>query len=266
MGVEGFSKELVKKNGIWYSSKKDAISYPEEGNEVCFQLEDNSFWFRHRNNCITTLVKHFSPAGPFFDVGGGNGFVAKAVEDLGIETFLVEPGERGCINGQKRGLRNIICSTLENAGFEENSLPAIGAFDVVEHIESDTAILNSFNRYLVKGGLVFITVPAYRSIWSTEDDHAGHYNRYTLRELRKKLDNAGFDMLYSSYLFTILPVTIFLFRTAAGKFRKKLPEASRDHDKNITLLNKLWDWELKRVKARKKIGFGSSCLVVAKKR
>jgi hypothetical protein len=50
-------------DGVWYSSNNDAISYPEEGNEACFEVEDQSFWFRHRNDCIRELVRNFPPGG-----------------------------------------------------------------------------------------------------------------------------------------------------------------------------------------------------------
>ena len=47
----------------------EAISYPEEENEACFQIEDQSFWFRHRNDCIRELVRNFLPkgTGPSFE-------------------------------------------------------------------------------------------------------------------------------------------------------------------------------------------------------
>jgi len=51
-------------DGIWHSSSRQVVSYPVEGNKTCFALEDSSFWFRHRNACITTVVKRF-PAKQF---------------------------------------------------------------------------------------------------------------------------------------------------------------------------------------------------------
>ena len=64
-------------DGIYYSAASEAISYPEEGNEACFEIEDQSFWFQHRNDCIRELVRNFPPrgSGPIIDVGGGNGFL-----------------------------------------------------------------------------------------------------------------------------------------------------------------------------------------------
>jgi len=61
--------------GIWYATHQETVSYPTDGNDECFGIEDSSFWFRHRNSCIVELVKMFPPqgSGPIFDVGGGTG-------------------------------------------------------------------------------------------------------------------------------------------------------------------------------------------------
>ena len=41
----------------------EKISYPDEGNEACFAVEDESFWFRHRNACLVEMVRNFTPEG-----------------------------------------------------------------------------------------------------------------------------------------------------------------------------------------------------------
>ena len=270
MGIEAYTKGLVKNNGIWYAEKKTAISYPDEGNDAFYQIEENSFWFRHRNNCIVELVKRFAPKDLFFDIGGGNGYVAKAIEKSGIETILVEPGERGCINARTRELKNIICSTLEDAGFEKETIPAIGVFDVVEHFKEDIALLKLLHAYLQKDGYLFITVPAHEILWSNEDDDAGHFNRYTIKSLTKKLNDVGFDVAYATYIFSVLPVPIFLMRSLPSRLGMHknsgdINKHSNEHKSKGSVLDKVWDWELSRIKAKKEIPFGGSCLVVAKK-
>jgi hypothetical protein len=42
---------------------RSGVSYLGEGNEACFEVEDQSFWFRHRNDCIRELVRSFLPRG-----------------------------------------------------------------------------------------------------------------------------------------------------------------------------------------------------------
>jgi len=128
-------------NGIWVASSQRGVSYPEDGNETRFAIEDASYWFNHRNNVITHLVSRFSPSTVFFDIGGGNGCVSNALQSAGNEVVLVEPGSVGALNAKKRGVRTVAQSTLEDAGFEHGSLSSVGLFDVVEHIEDDAEFL-----------------------------------------------------------------------------------------------------------------------------
>jgi len=270
MNFDLYTRSLSKKEGIWYASEKRSISYPDDGNELCYQLEENSFWFKHRNNCIVELIKNFPPNGSLFDIGGGNGYVAKAIESIGIEPVLVEPGERGCLNARKRNLGNIICSTLEDAGFEKKSIPAIGVFDVVEHFESDIDFLNYIHSYLIKDGMLYLTVPSYNFLWSNEDNDAGHHNRYTITSLNNKLGKLGFKIEFASYMFSILPIPILLFRSlpswlGMNKKSKDMNNKHSEHGKENRLLSKLWAWELNRIRQRKTIQFGGSCLVAARK-
>ena len=43
-------------DGIWFARRQAPVSYPEHGNAACLQIEDRSFWFRHRNRCIASVV------------------------------------------------------------------------------------------------------------------------------------------------------------------------------------------------------------------
>jgi len=43
--INSISENLILKDGIWFSKDKGIVSYPKDGNDLCFQLEENSFWF-----------------------------------------------------------------------------------------------------------------------------------------------------------------------------------------------------------------------------
>lgn len=271
MNLNDFTIGLDQSEGFYYSKGHSVISYPDNGNNVYFDIEETSFWFRHRNDCICEAVKIYSPDKVFFDIGGGNGFVSKALEDIPVTVVLVEPGRQGCINAKSRGLKNIICSSWEEAHFKAEALPAVGLFDVVEHIKEDSVFLRSIYRSLQKDGLIFITVPAFQALWSYEDVEAGHYRRYTLMSLKSLLTEIGFKVEYSTYLFSFLPAPIFLFRTLKGKiWRKKKNDAVKgEHKKGNGILATVIDvvnkWERKRIRKGKTIPFGSTCFVVARK-
>src|ERR1051326_6914805 len=200
-------------DGCWVAASSGPLSYPAGGNDACFAVEDESFWFRHRNACLLAVLRRWPPRGTLFDVGGGNGAVAAAVQEAGLDVGLVGRGRGGARNARQRGVESVVCARLEDAGFPPATIPAVGLFDVLEHIEDDRSFLRSIGALLVPGGRLYLSVPAYRVLWSSEDVHAGHYRRYRLSGLRRLLVLAGFRVEYSSSLFWPLPAPIFLLPT-----------------------------------------------------
>jgi SAM-dependent methyltransferase len=260
--------------GCWFARDDvSSVSYPAEGNDLCFSLEDDSFWFQHRSECIVRLVRAYPPGGAVFDVGGGNGAVAAALERAGIPVVLVEPGRRGALNARQRGCPNVVCATLEQAGFAPASLPAVGLFDVLEHIEEDRAFLEYVFSRLVRGGRLYLTVPAHAALWSAEDEYAGHFRRYTLATLRRTLKAAGFTTDFRSYLFWFLPLPIFLLRTVPTWFGRRppggAPQTRREHGRGGgwkgALLDRCLSLERRALAQGRPVSFGSSCLVAARR-
>ena len=262
-------------DGIWYSIESQNISYPSDGNETYFNIEDRSFWFKHRNNCILSVVKSYPPdhGGTIFDIGGGNGFVSLALANAGFDVALVEPGRTGATNGKVRGLETVICATTDSARFRSHSLSAVGLFDVVEHIEDDLSFLKSLRGLMKKQGRLYITVPAYSFLWSGEDVSAGHYRRYTRKSICKVIEQAGFEVEFSSYIFRFLPIPIALFRVlpyrmALLRSKNKTQEVACDHVVQggavTSILAFVLNSEIENLKNNKAMSFGGSCLIVAK--
>jgi len=251
-----------------------AVSYPADGNAVCFQLEDDSFWFRHRNRCITAVVGQFPPAGAILDIGGGNGFVARALIDAGYDATLVEPGAEGVLNARThRKIPNVLHATLEDAGLAPGSVAAAGLFDVIEHIEDDGGFIARLRTLLTPGGLVYVTVPAHQRLWSATDVDAGHFRRYSVPELRERFERAGFDVLYATYFFEALVVPFYLMRTLPYALGLAKARAASDYQTEHTaggglvsaLLEKLLAREVGAIERRRTLMTGTSCLLVARK-
>lgn len=268
--IRDIVENVYASNGIYYARNNRPISYPEKGNQDCLQLEEHSFWFKHRNNCIRHLVTKFSLGKIFWDIGGGNGFVSRHLQTAGIESVLLEPGENGALNGKNRGLKYVLCGTLEDIGLKSGKIEAAGMFDVLEHIEDDHQFLKKLNIACSEDAHVYITVPAFHVLWSNEDEDAGHFRRYTLKRLAAVLDNCGFKVVYSSYLFSFLPLPILLFRSLPSRLglnnnASKMEKYSKEHEafKLSSLLDTIMKWEETRVSHLKRIPIGGSCLVVA---
>jgi SAM-dependent methyltransferase len=267
----GAGKTLAQgADGIWYANERETISYLQEGNEVCFELEEKSFWFAHRNACLCALVRRFPPAGTIFDIGGGNGVVSRTLLDAGFDCVLVEPGRSGARNAMRRGIPMVICATFKTAGFAAGELPAVGLFDVLEHIEDDRAFLRELHEAMRGKGRLYLTVPAGYWLWSDDDVVAGHFRRYGVALLKERLHEAGFRVLYASRFFSILPLPLFVARVLPSLFgHRRLPreEYGRLHDRRARkMTDRIWAAEIGRIQRGAVIPFGSSCLVAAEKR
>jgi SAM-dependent methyltransferase len=258
--------------GIYRGKNSQAISYPAGGNEKCFLLEDSSFWFQHRNSCITAAISSFPPSGPIIDLGGGNGYVTRALLDAGFDAVLLEPGPEGAMNGKiSRQIPTVICSTFQDAGFEDSSLNAIGCFDVIEHMEEDRAFMEQAFSVLVPGGFLYATVPAHQCLWSHSDDAAHHHRRYKRAMIEQLLDNR-FEILYFSYIFGFLTLPVLVFRAipyrlGISKNNNVLSE-NTEHGTGQGSVVRLLNWRLKKEQKRivqgDSIRFGASCLFVAR--
>src|SRR5450755_2372713 len=111
---------------------------------------------------------------------------------------------------QIEGARNLICTGSEELGLASNSFDAIVAGDILQTLPDDRAALREMRRVLKDGGLLCLTVPAYPSLWGEKDEAHGHQRRYTASELRRKLNNSGFEVSRVSYLVAsgFLPAVI----------------------------------------------------------
>jgi SAM-dependent methyltransferase len=255
-------------DGVWRGRGTEPVSYPAAGNSDCYALEDSSFWFAHRNACLLAVLRQFPAIGPFFDIGGGNGFVAAALQsERGLPVVLVEPGADGVRHARARGLRTVVQATLKEAHFRDGSLPAIGFFDVMEHIDDEQGFLGEVRRCLAADGRIYLTVPAGRWLWSDADVQAGHFRRYTFASLRQALERARFRLLFISKIFSPLPLPLFLSRSLPSLFghrRQPVRSYSRQHrPRGQMLMEGVWRWELFRLARGRSIPCGTSCLAVA---
>jgi SAM-dependent methyltransferase len=257
-------------DGIWFARRQAPVSYPAQGNAACLQVEDRSFWFRHRNRCIASMVRRFAQQGTFLDIGGGNGYVATGLVQAGISCALLEPGIDGALAARARGVDPVICARLEDMGMAPASIAAAGMFDVLEHIENEAGALRQVHSLLRPGGHLFLTVPAYPFLHSADDVAAGHFRRYTLTSLARAVVQTGFRMEHATYMFVPLPPLVFVLRTIPSLLglRQGVDEqrqAAEHAPKRLAawLMDRLLDIEARRIEAGRHVPVGTSCLAVA---
>lgn len=264
------------RDGLWCARTQTPISYPSGANDAFLAIEEESFWFRHRLDCLATVIDRLPPAGDLYDIGGGNGVVAAGLERRGWPSVLIEPGS-GARNGVRRGLPRVVQATLQDAAFRPASLPAAGAFDVVEHIADDVGFLRALRESLQPGARFYCTVPAWPALWSDEDVAAGHYRRYTPHALARTVRAAGFEVEFLSPFFSWLVVPVFLLRALPSRLARRDAAAVQAWNRDSTADHRLpaalaaavapiHRWELRSLAAGRPLPHGGSLLCVATNR
>jgi len=82
--------------------------------------------------------------------------------------------------------------------------------NVIEHVDDDKTSVNEMYRVCKSNGNVFITVPAFMSLWSEHDEVNQHKRRYRLNEVKTLFKDRAGKILFSSYFNSILFIPILL--------------------------------------------------------
>jgi len=143
----------------------------------------------------------------------------------------------------------------------------IGAFDVLEHIKEDEAVLAEMLRALRPGGGIAITVPQHPWLWSHQDEYACHVRRYRIGELREKVLQTGFKVEFeTSFVSLLLPAMI------ASRMTRRNAPANNDAIAELrlpTFLNRAFEGVMNAERQLIRIGMrfplGGSLLLIAKK-
>jgi len=84
--------------------------------------------------------------------------------------------------------------------FRDKRLDTVVCLDVLEHVEDDVSLLKSFFEIVQPGGHLLVKVPACPWLFGSIDLASGHYQRYTLRELRLKAAHSGWETITVAYM------------------------------------------------------------------
>jgi len=266
---------LLQKEGMYQAPGVEvASSFKSEAHDELVELEEKSFWFKHRNEIIIEGVRSYPPKGNrVIEAGGGNGNCTYYLQKNGFETAMFEPGEGGCINAVSRGVKNVVCSLLNEKYVKEHSIESVGLFDVIEHIEDDRAFLKELQKILIDDGIIYITVPAHKLLWSSSD--TGHFRRYSKKTLRDIVSDSGYTILYDTYFFWYLTFPIFMLRALpyilggrkegkATTLKKQEFIAPRFIMKIISVMNSIETRTIRR--RRHMVVGGASLFLIAKKK
>lgn len=176
-------------------------------------FEANHFWFRARNRLLQWALRHYFPeAKIFFEIGCGTGFVLKGLQETMPHLRLA--GSEIFASGLRFARERLPRVDLYQMDARQipfaNEFDVIGAFDVLEHIVEDEAVLGQIFKATRPGGGILVTVPQHPFLWSANDEYSMHQRRYRRAELRRKVERAGFRVQsITSFVALLLPFMVF---------------------------------------------------------
>lgn len=171
-----------------------------------YELEESYWWFVARNRIIKDLTAHYSglsKGAVVLDVGAGTGGFAKLISES-YSPICMDTSDLALDYCKKRGLPNIYKGLLSDFVATGEHVDGVFMLDVVEHIEDDKGVVEQVYGLLPDNGAFVVSVPAYMWLWSRHDVMHMHYRRYTKKRLNKLLQDAGFQIEYSTYFNTFL--------------------------------------------------------------
>jgi SAM-dependent methyltransferase len=166
---------------------------------------------------------------------------------------------------RERGLKNVKLGAAEKLPYDDGTFDLVTGLDVVEHLDDDLAGLREMRRVLRPGGRVLLFVPTFMFLWGLQDEVSNHRRRYRMPELRRVLEQAGFEIERTTYA----NITFFLPILLARKFMRATGiKAESENNINVPALNGLLGGLLGAesvVLRYMNIPFGVSGLCVARK-
>lgn len=166
------------------------------------ELYTRHWWWRAREAAILDMLRNQVPPQGWkriLDVGCGDGLFFERLSEF----------------GEVEGIE--VASDLVNPHLVRSGRVHIGAFDrsfqphkryslilmldVLEHLPDPKEALQHALTLLEPDGTLFLTVPAFRLLWTNHDVLNAHFTRYTKRSFRDLARQAGLRIETARYFF-----------------------------------------------------------------
>jgi SAM-dependent methyltransferase len=173
------------------------------------------WWYRARAELLRVALQRFVGEPRWvLDVGSADG------PSVG---WLRGHGKQVALDLDPRGLAaGGVCGSALALPFADESFDLVAAFDVIEHCDSESAVVGELARVLAPRGRLLISVPAYQWAWTSFDERSGHHRRYTRGRAVHAVQAAGLRVERATYAFmAVFPIF------AADRLRSRVAETLR---------------------------------------
>jgi SAM-dependent methyltransferase len=195
-----------------------------EGDEVrkLTELEDHHWWYRERRQLLARELTRLVP-GRALDVGAAGGGNTRVLARYGWRAAALEYGKDGAQVCTERGIP-VLRADVTRLPVGSGSLDLVVAFDVLEHLNDDTAAVAGIVQALRPGGTFLVAVPSDPRLWSAHDVAVGHVRRYTRSQLHGLLIGGGLELEdLRSWMVLLRPAVAVRRRSSSGSDLEDTP-------------------------------------------
>ena len=175
-----------------------------------FELEDHYWWFVGRRGLALRLLRKYVDVErpDVLDLGCGTGVVLRDLEPWAHPVGF-DMSEKALDYCRVRNIRTLVRGDGEKLPFANASFDAIVGLDIFEHIQDDKSAFSEAFRVLRPGGILVLSVPAFRSLWGPHDVALHHHRRYRASEVKERLSSVGFRPTRVGYsVFFLFPIVV----------------------------------------------------------
>ena len=234
-----------------------------------YDLEKDYWWFVVKRKIVNDNLPKNSKGLRILDVGCGTGIVLHDLKSKGYDTYGLDIMPAALKFCKDRGLKNLFKGSVTKMPFKSDFFDVVTCLDVLYHkqIKDDKGAMREIYRVLKPDSLLILTDSACPLMYSRHDIAAHTRERYTRKEMCRRLNACGFIIKRASYFNTFLFPFIFIMRKIDNLINKNKPVStdvgyiSPFANKILKSIFMLESHVLKRIS----LPFGVSVLCIAEK-
>lgn len=189
------------------------------------------------NRFLLGLIRDNATGTKVLDHGAGAGTFAILVNQGDLSVLCMEPDEQLRQALMESGLDAV--ASLDD--IPDSAVDFAYTLNVLEHIEDDEEAIRNLFRCLNPGGQLLVYVPAFQLLYSSMDEHVGHFRRYRRGTLVAGLRQAGFEVGRARYVDSLGFFATLVYKLIGNRSGSVSPGSVALYDSMIFPLSRLLD-------------------------
>jgi SAM-dependent methyltransferase len=198
------------------------ITVKQSEYSIMFEMEDAHWWYLGHRRLFLYLLEKYCPEesrGKVLDAGCGTGGMTQWFQERFNPERLsgIEICEEAAAHCRERGLDDIMCCSVEDIQFPDDSFDLAICLNVLYHreVKSDLEALKEIRRVLTPGGYLLLSLPALHILRGRHDLAVEGARRYRAKGLKGLLQEAGFEPVRITYFSMFLLPVMAAFRVGS---------------------------------------------------